>query len=178
MASENGNKLDLLAGAALLVAGIILMANPVFGSVAVTKLTGWVFMISGVMAVGSALMGRAKNWFWGLLGGIVIAVAGGLLAFNPLKGTIALTFLFTLWLFVEGATNILGALFTSGNRIPLLLVGVINLVLGFMLWGEFPTSSAWLLGVFAGISLVMRGMMLMLLSRMSNTPPPAAPAAA
>jgi uncharacterized membrane protein HdeD (DUF308 family) len=36
--------------------------------------------------------------------------------------------------------------------------GVIDLVLGVLIWQELPASALWVIGLFVGINLVLRGM--------------------
>jgi uncharacterized membrane protein HdeD (DUF308 family) len=38
-----------------------------------------------------------------------------------------------------------------------LVSGVIDLILGVLIWLEWPASAWWVLGLFVGISLVFRG---------------------
>ena len=35
--------------------------------------------------------------------------------------------------------------------------GIIDLVLGAMIWQEWPASALWVIGVFLGINLIFRG---------------------
>ena len=35
--------------------------------------------------------------------------------------------------------------------------GIIDLVLGVMIWQEWPASALWVVGLFIGINLVFRG---------------------
>jgi uncharacterized membrane protein HdeD (DUF308 family) len=155
---------DLVAGGLLLALGIVLIANPAFGTVAVTKLVGWVFIVSGITSFFASILGRVRNPIWGIIGGLVVGVIGFNLAFNPLEGSITLTFLFTLWLFFEGAVNLFGALTWrgQGRRGILFAVAALNIIFGLILWSNFPTNAAWLLGVLAGLSLMMRGAILLL----------------
>jgi len=39
----------------------------------------------------------------------------------------------------------------------MLLDGIITLVLGFLIWNRWPSSSLWVIGTFVGISMVMTG---------------------
>jgi uncharacterized membrane protein HdeD (DUF308 family) len=42
----------------------------------------------------------------------------------------------------------------------MLLNGVITLVLGLMIWAQWPLSGAWAIGVLFGIQLLMNGIAL------------------
>ena len=45
----------------------------------------------------------------------------------------------------------------SGNSGWMLLDGIITLVLGFMIWDRWPSSSVWVIGTLVGISMIMTG---------------------
>lgn len=158
-ATRGGSK---LLGAFFLLAGIFLLARPAFGSLAVAATVGWCFLFAGIFLFLAGLMGQAAGHrLWATLGGALIAIVGGLLAFNPTEGTIGLTAIFTIWLVVDG---IFGSIAAFANKAALesafgalLTVSLINLVLGVLLWVHFPSSAYWLLGVYAGIALIFRG---------------------
>jgi len=47
----------------------------------------------------------------------------------------------------------------------MLLNGVVTLVLGLVIWRQFPLSGAWAVGVLFGLKLMMGGWWLVLLGR-------------
>ena len=38
--------------------------------------------------------------------------------------------------------------------VSLLLHGIVNLLLGILIWRQWPISSLWVIGLFAGINMI------------------------
>ena len=45
----------------------------------------------------------------------------------------------------------------GGNSPWMLVDGIITVVLGFMIWNQWPVGSLWVIGTLVGISMVMTG---------------------
>ena len=99
-----------------------------------------------------------SGFFLALLSGILGVVVGLMLLGNPIQGGITLTILLASFLFVGGIFKAVAAL---AHRFEgwgwLLLSGVIDVVLGVMIWRELPMSGLTIIGVLVGISLIFRG---------------------
>ncbi len=151
----------LVMGIVWLLLGLFLIANPVWASVAVTKLTGWAFLVAGGVAFIAGLMNRTTgNRWWPLIAGLIMMFVGYDLITNSLHGTITLTFLVVVWLLFEGALGAVAALSMRARIATWRLAlgaSVITFLLGLALWKHFPSDADWLLGVYAGISLMLRG---------------------
>ena len=67
--------------------------------------------------------------------------------------------MFAVFLFAEGIADVVSYFATrkSGASSWMLLDGIITLVLGFMIWNRWPSSSLWVIGTYVGISMVMTG---------------------
>ena len=77
----------------------------------------------------------------------------------PLDALLALTMLAACFLMVGGIFKIVAALsYRFGAWGWPLVSGIIDLVLGLLIWWEWPASALWVIGLFLGISLVFRGM--------------------
>lgn len=66
---------------------------------------------------------------------------------------------FAAYLIVEGTFGIFGAFKIREQKgwIFILLNGIVALVLGLMVAGRWPSGSAWILGLFFGINLLLYG---------------------
>lgn len=153
-------------GIFLTLLGLALLMNPTAGSVAVTVWTGWLLMIGGVTIAIVSIANRKTGGMWlGIILGLIMAIAGGLLAFNALQGTIALTMLMAIWFVVDGTLGSIGSLIHRGPAWGWQFAsGLLSLVVGIMLINNFPSTALWVLGVFGGIVLFMRGFVLMVLA--------------
>jgi len=71
---------------------------------------------------------------------------------------LVLTLLVACLLMVSGIFKIVAAL---SHRFAMwgwtLVSGLLDLVLGLMIWMEWPESALWVLGLFLGITLIFRG---------------------
>ncbi len=103
----------------------------------------------------------ARDWggfFLSLLVGVLYAVVGLLTLRHPL-------------LAAEGLTLMLAAAFLAGGTLRIILAlldqfpswgwvlfhGFISVLLGIAIWGQWPTSGLWVLGMFVGIDLIVNG---------------------
>jgi len=156
----------LTGGILTTLIGMFLLVYPAAATVGVTLFLGWLMIAAGVVGFVVAIMNREDGGMWtGMLLGAIAAIAGALIAFNVLAGAMTLTFLFTLWLLADG---IVGTVLSIVRRSPgwgwWLTSSLISLLLGIMLISAWPTSSIWLIGIYAGITFIFRGMMLTFLS--------------
>lgn len=159
---RSGGLMTLL-GILIATAGVMVIARPLFGGVAVTVLVGAAMFTSGLMQVVLSFRARIGGGFFGLLGAGLVMMAGGVaIFFYPLEGLAALTAILGAVLLIVGAMRVvfaikLRALPGSGG---ILLNGVLAIALGVMLFARFPESSEVVIGIFLGVDLIMNGMSL------------------
>ena len=153
----------LIAGGVLIaLAGLFMLLFPASASVTVTLFTGWALMFAGVVGfIGALVDSTGGSKVVGILLSALAVVAGMLLAFNPLSGTVTLTMVFVYWLLADG---ILGTVLSIVNRGQAwgwwLASSLFSIALGLLLLGSMPLSASWILGVYVGITLLMRGLLL------------------
>jgi uncharacterized membrane protein HdeD (DUF308 family) len=140
---------------------------------------GWLMIIAGVMeAVHAFWRKRWAGFFLDLLTGILYVVVGWMMVTNPKESALLLTLIIAMFLLFEGVFRIVVAL---SARYPhwgwVLLNGVISLVLGLMIWRQWPYSGLWVIGLFVGIEMLFNGWSLVMLSLASRRLPEEAPAA-
>ena len=149
----------VLLGAALIFVGFIALWAPVIASLATAVAIGALLLVGGVVeVVGSFWSRRWSGFFLHLLSGVLSLVVGVLCFWAPVDALLALTLLVACLLMVGGIFKTVAALSYrfEGWGWPL-ASGVIDLVLGVLIWLEWPVSALWVLGLFVGISLVFRG---------------------
>ena len=85
---------------------------------------------------------------------------------HPAVGVASLTLLLATLFLIEGILNI--ALYFQVRAIEragwFLLDGIITLILGLMIYLQWPSSSAWAIGTIVGVSLIVSGVTRMMLS--------------
>ena len=154
--------LFLSEGIVLVVLGLLALFAPAIASVAATVLFGWVLLLSGVLGLVTTFRARqAPGFGWSLLSAIIGTAAGVLLLGWPLLGTLSLTAVLIAFLLAEGAVSIMYALehrnALSGRWGWMLASGIIDIVLGVVLFLGLPGTALWALGLLLGINLIFGG---------------------
>ena len=147
-------------GVIYLIAGFIALGSVAMATVVSVLVVGVMMIIAGVAEVFSAF--QIKNWgkflLWVLLG-VLYIVAGFVTFQNPLLAAVLLTLVLGASLVVSGIMRMFLA-FSMKRETPWIWValsGVITLLLGVLILLRWPVSSAYILGLFLGIDLIMAG---------------------
>ncbi len=150
----------LVLGVGLVVLGALAIARAVRATVVSMYFFGWLFLIAAVLqAIHVILVGRWSGLFLHLLGVILFAVIGVLLLRHPLAGAEVLTLLMAVYFLVLGVFHIVGTWMVHFPGWPWpMLDGVITLVLGILILAQWPASGLWVIGLFIGIDLLVRGL--------------------
>lgn len=149
----------------LIILGVLSILMPGLASAFFTTMMGWLAIISGLVMVVEAFQSKPFRGFWlNLIVGILYVIAGIYILFNIGAAMLALTFAFGILFIVEGIVTIVMA-FThrAGYRMFWLVAlnGIVTLILGIMVLNRFPFSAIWLIGLYVGIGLLMRGVALL-----------------
>jgi uncharacterized membrane protein HdeD (DUF308 family) len=156
----------LALGIVLIVLGTIALGSALLMTVASVFFFGWLLIIGGVMeAVHAFWRKRWAGFFLDLLTGILYVVAGWMMVTNPTESAVLLTLLIAMFLFFEGVFRIVAAL---AARYPhwgwVLFNGLISVLLGILIWRQWPYSGLWVIGLFIGIEMLLNGWSLVMLS--------------
>ncbi|MEM7123279.1 MAG: HdeD family acid-resistance protein [Pseudomonadota bacterium] len=150
----------MLEGVLLIVLGCLAILLPFLFTVAITLLIGILLLVGGVVRGYTAFKEHSRrSLVWNIIAAIVAIVAGALVLFDPLAGAVALTAIIIALFIVEGITKIIAAF----QHRPdagwgwVLFAGVLDLVLGIILWVAFPNDFGWVIGLLVGISLLFTG---------------------
>lgn len=150
----------VLFGGALVLLGLISLGALVAASLASVLVIGTLLVFGGITEiVGAFWSGKWSGFFFHLMSGLLSLVVGGLFLMAPVGAMLALTMLLAALLVVSGLFKIIAALnyrFTGWGW-PL-ASGVIDLMLGILIWQQMPEAALSIIGLFVGISLLFRGM--------------------
>jgi uncharacterized membrane protein HdeD (DUF308 family) len=158
---------------AALILGIVLVLLGTFAFVCTytaAMLTvlylGVVLLVASGVQLVEGILGRGVgNFFLHLLVAVLYFIAGVFLIEHPGRSVAGLTLVIAAVLFVEGVLRIAVALAERRHGWGwVLLNGVISLVLGIMIWRQWPESSLWVIGLFVGIDLLFNGWSLIMLA--------------
>lgn len=148
------------AGWILLIAGFLALVSPFAAGVSITIVIGALLLVGGAAQI--FVVFRAGSFGAGLLMailGILTIVAGGYMLSQPLSA------LATLTLFLAGyfiALGIVETIAAFGAKPAsgwgwILFDGIISLILGVMIWRQFPVSGIWAVGTLVGIRMIISG---------------------
>jgi uncharacterized membrane protein HdeD (DUF308 family) len=148
-------------GVVLVILGVIALGNLVDATLVTAIIIGYLLIISGVThLIGAFTGGVSAGWriLQGILG-IIYVLVGFNIVFDPLAGALAITVALAILLIVDGLLRIIEAVMdrSSGWGLAVLL-GAVNVLLGFWLWTGFPVSGL-AIGFFVGLQLVFVGLM-------------------
>jgi uncharacterized membrane protein HdeD (DUF308 family) len=156
----------LTLGIVLIVLGTIALGSALYMTIASVFFIGWLLIIGGVMeAVHAFWRKRWAGFFLDLLTGVLYVVVGWMMVTNPKESALLLTLIIAMFLVFEGVFRIVAALTA---RYPhwgwVMFNGVISLLLGIMIWRQWPYSGLWVIGLFVGIEMLLNGWSLVMLS--------------
>ena len=139
--------------------GIVATLTAGLSTIAAVDFFGWILVIAGAgVALHAFWAKRWSGFFLQLLSGLLYLAAGWMLATHPELSAIALTLVIAISFVVQGAFRIGAALSTRIDGWDGLLVsGIITLLLGLMIWNEWPLSGVWVIGPFVGIDMFFYG---------------------
>jgi uncharacterized membrane protein HdeD (DUF308 family) len=150
----------MAAGIAIAIAGVLALLSPFIAGLSVAIAVGVLLIVSGVSRLFLAF--RLGSFGVGLLVfvlGVLSIVIGGYMVSRPGMALATLTIVLAVYFFVHGVFEIIWAF----RLRPIkgwgwtLFSGVAALVLGIMIWRQFPMSGVWAVGTLAGIHMIFGG---------------------
>ena len=149
----------VLLGVVLVVLGTVALGSVVVASLAAAVAIGVLLLLGGAAeAVGAFWCRCWSGFFLELLSGVLSIVVGLLFLRAPVGALAALTLLVACFLLVGGIFKVVSALayrFAAWGWS--LAGGIIDVILGVMIWQGWPAASLWVIGLFVGIDLIFRG---------------------
>jgi len=150
-------------GVITIILGILAMLAPGLTGLSVAMLVG-VFVIGGgivrmIWAFQAGGLGRGLVMF--AIGGLTILCGIFLLA-NPLFATGVLTIILGIYFVADGIFEIAASfqLKPEPGWGWMLFAGIVSILFGIMIWGQFPLSGAWAIGILLGIKLFFVGLIM------------------
>ncbi|AWM07410.1 MULTISPECIES: HdeD family acid-resistance protein [Bradyrhizobium] len=170
-------KAFLFEGILLVILGVAALILPPLASLAIAIFLGWMFLISGIGGLIVTYWARSTPGFWWSLISAALAVLAGLLLLaRPMQAVLTLTIVVGAYFLAEGVATIMYALEhrreLSGRWSWLLISGLVDIAISFMVITGLPSSAEWAIGVLVGINLLFGGASLIgmaLAARNSNT---------
>lgn len=160
-------------GLFLIILGTIALGSSVLMTLASVVLFGCLLIAGGSLAIAHAFL--RKRWggfFLDLFIGILYDAGGFFLVAHPEEAAITLTLLIALFLLIGGLLRIFVALTVPlHHRGWLLLNGIVTLLMGILIWRQWPLSGLWVIGLFVGIDMIFYGWSLVMLGLTAKSLP-------
>jgi uncharacterized membrane protein HdeD (DUF308 family) len=147
-------------GITLIVVGVLAVCAPFVAGLSVMVMIGAMLMIGGaalcLLAFRMRVFGPGLPFL--LMGGLMI-VTGLYMAGRPVAALLSMTVLLSIYLIVSGIVEF----FSGFGARPdkgwgwMVASGAVTLLLGVMLWRQFPLSGVWAIGTLFGVKLLMTG---------------------
>jgi uncharacterized membrane protein HdeD (DUF308 family) len=151
-------------GIFLMIAGILALLSPLAAGLSIAVIIGAILLANGVAEL--LLVFKAGSFGEGILlalMGVLAIAAGGYMISQPGAALGVLTLFLAAYFVATGIVEVFGAF---GARPAegwgwLLTGGIVSLLLGLMIWRQFPLSGVWAVGILVGARLLVTGSTLM-----------------
>lgn len=154
-------------GVLLIIFGMLALVSPFLAAVAVNAIVAWLIVFAGVVHLTLAFrVHTAGSVIWKLLVGIAYVCFGIYVVLHPALGVISLTLVLASLFLVEGILDLV--LYAKMRHIQgsswFLFDGIVTLLLGLLIYMQWPSSASWAIGTLVGISLIFSGVARVMMS--------------
>jgi uncharacterized membrane protein HdeD (DUF308 family) len=150
----------LALGIILLILGFIGLGMEIALTVASILFLGVLLLIAAVAQIIHAFKGKGwKSIGLHILNAILYGVAGVVIIIDPLIASIVFTLALGFIILVVGIARIVMAFHIKGMKgwgWPL-IGGIISIILGLLIIGQWPVSGLWVIGLFVAIEMIVSG---------------------
>lgn len=159
-AVRSGGKRMIIFGVIGIILGLLAMAAPVLTGLSIGMLLGAFVTVAGIFRIIWAF--EATSFGKGVLAfvlGALTLVCGMALLANPMFTAAVLTIILATYFIVDGIFEIALGFGRKGGG-WWVVAGIVSILLGSMLWAQFPLSGPWAMGILFGIKLIFMGLIM------------------
>jgi uncharacterized membrane protein HdeD (DUF308 family) len=150
----------MVAAIVFILLGLFAIIEPATAAMGIVMLIGWLLILGGVAhLIATFRGGGATRVLFQILSAVVFAAAGIYVLTHPQLAAGTLTALLAVAIIAVGVFDII-TYFRVQREHPsgwMLLSGIVALVLGGMIWAQWPSNSAWVIGTLVGVDLLVTG---------------------
>ena len=159
---KRNSGLIIAMGTILLLIGLLAMGSPFVAGLSLTLLVGIMLILGGIGQLVFAV--KAGRGVFSITLGILSVIIGGYMISNPSAALSSLTIFLTVYLIVSGIVETLMSfqLRPANGWGWALFSGFVAVLLGVMIWSQFPLSGAWAIGILIGARLFFNGWALLM----------------
>lgn len=147
-------------GVVLIISGILAIALPLATAIALSLLFGWLFILGGITQIVYAIVSRRAGAFiWKLLLGVFYLLGGIFVLLSPGITVLTLSLILGISILVQSVTQVIAAFQMRPEQGWgwMLFSGITGIILGILIWSEWPVGAVWLLGIWFGCNLLFDG---------------------
>jgi uncharacterized membrane protein HdeD (DUF308 family) len=154
-------------GILLIIFGVLAIGTPAVAGKAVVMVIGAVLLLAGFVQIVSGL--RSEGWSNKLLPlilGVITSLCGLGLLGEPWIGMKFIALLLAIFFVMEGVWKIIASFSyrPASGWLAILVSGILTLVLGVLIWRQWPVSGLWAVGILVGVDLLMTGISMVALA--------------
>jgi uncharacterized membrane protein HdeD (DUF308 family) len=156
----------LASGLAFVSLGSLAFGYSLLVTLASVFVVGWALVFGGIFqAMHAFKISQWNGFLLELVMAILYVVVGLMMVVHPEAGGLSLTLLMGAFFLVSGLFRIFAAtMLHPPGRAWLLVSGAVSLLLGLLIWGEWPASGLWVIGMFVAIDMIFGGSWLIMLA--------------
>jgi uncharacterized membrane protein HdeD (DUF308 family) len=159
---------DVLVGGGLVVLGLVILGNAVIATRVSIQFLGWLLVIAGVAGLLGGLLSLRSGRFWpAVISGAVFLVAGLVCLRHTHAAAVTLTLVVGSLFLLTGVVRLFAAAAAVESRWALLLGGAVSTLLGLVVLLNLFDASYALLGVLLGIQVLVEGVAIAVVGRVS-----------
>jgi len=163
-AMKSGGTKMTVFGIISIILGMCALLAPGFTGLSIATILGVIILIGGIVRIFWAFAAETlgKGIWRFAIGGLTL-LCGIALVLHPMLASGVLTILLAVYFILDGGFEIFAGIARWGfGGGWLLFGGIVSLLLGFMIWAQFPLSGAWAIGVLLGIKLFFVGLIMLM----------------
>ena len=165
--SNLGSGKSIVWAIVLIIFGFLAIALPFATSWGVVLVIAWLIVFSGGFQFIHAFQSQGiGHILWKLLVAVLYLIVGIYFLMHPILGVAAFTFALAIFFVLEGVFDLVA--YFQSRALPgsgwILFDGIVTLLLGLLVWRQWPSSSLWVIGTLVGISMIFTGTTRLMLS--------------
>jgi len=163
VSEQAGGPSATVFGFILIVLGILCMLTPGLTGLSVAVVVGFLVLFGGATRIVWAFRaGSLGRGILSLIIGALTLIAGLMLVTDPLLASGFLTVMLAAYLILDGIAEVLAG--NLARPLPgsgwLIFGGIVSILLGVMIWSQYPLSGAFAIGTLLGIKLFLVGIIM------------------
>jgi len=156
---ENKNWFQVL-GISLVALGSLAIVFSLTSTLITVMFIGICLAVYGIIeGLKSFKISQWGNFFLHLFLSVLYFVGGLFVVFNPMINALSLTIILAIFFIVAGFLRVFFALTNKlPNKFYALLNGILTIILGGLIWYQWPISGLWAIGVLLGVDAIVTGL--------------------